>query len=206
MSGHPEFEKQYASWLKKENYFTVLKGEKLKSYYKFLSAGLNIDSDPNNENNQEQFGHWLMFSEGFLFAWSDKTYSESEINILDRFKKIVELTFRRYIELQKSEINAREAVKQAALDRVRADIASMRTTTDLEKITPLIWNELTILGIPFIRCGVFIMDDSQELIHTFLSYARWKSKSLQAVHIPYAIAREISYSGVDPTGTKKKTT
>ena len=87
------------------------------------------------------------------------------------------------MELQKSEANAREAVKQAALDRVRADIASMRTITDLDRITPLIWNELTILGIPFIRCGVFIMDDSQKLIHTFLSTP--DGKAIAAFHLPY---------------------
>ncbi len=183
MSGHPEFEKQYESWVRKENHFIVLKGEELKSYYKFLFAGLNIDSDLNNENYQEQYGHWLMFSEGFLFAWSDKAYSETEINILERFKKIVELTFRRYFELKKSELNAKEAVKQAALDRVRADIASMRTTNDLEKITPLIWNELTVLGIPFIRCGVFIMDNELEQIHTFLSTP--DGRAIAAFHIPY---------------------
>jgi hypothetical protein len=85
--------------------------------------------------------------------------------------------------LQKSETNAREAVKQAALDRVRAEIASMRTINDLDRITPLIWNELTILGIPFIRCGVFIMDDEQELIHTFLSTP--DGKAIAAFHLPY---------------------
>ena len=183
MSGHPEFEKQYESWVRKENHFLVLKGEELKSYNKFLFTGLNIDSEINVENDQEHYGHWLMFSEGFLFAWSDKAYSETEINILERFKKIVELTFRRYFELKKSELNAKEAVKQAALDRVRADISSMRTANDLEKITPLIWNELTVLGLPFIRCGVFIMDDELEQIHTFLSAP--DGKAIAAFHIPY---------------------
>jgi signal transduction histidine kinase len=60
----------------------------------------------------------------------------------------------------------------------------MRTTNDLEKITPLIWNELTIIGIPFIRCGVFIMDERMEQIHTFLSTP--DGKAIAAFHIPYA--------------------
>jgi signal transduction histidine kinase len=59
----------------------------------------------------------------------------------------------------------------------------MRTINDLDRITPLIWNELTILGIPFIRCGVFIMDDEQELIHTFLSTP--DGKAIAAFHLPY---------------------
>ncbi|QHW01562.1 hypothetical protein GJR95_34105 [Spirosoma endbachense] len=45
----------------------------------------------------------------------------------------------------------------------------MRTTQDLTRIPPLIWQELTTLGIPFVRCGVFIIDQQQEQIHTFLS-------------------------------------
>ncbi|TMI96177.1 MAG: GHKL domain-containing protein [Bacteroidetes bacterium] len=59
----------------------------------------------------------------------------------------------------------------------------MRTVNDLDRITPLIWNELTILGIPFIRCGVFIMDEEQQLIHTFLSTP--DGKAIAAFHLPY---------------------
>ncbi|TAL42719.1 MAG: hypothetical protein EPN92_11250 [Chitinophagaceae bacterium] len=59
----------------------------------------------------------------------------------------------------------------------------MRNISDLDRITPLIWNELTILGITFIRCGVFIMDDSQKLIHTFLSTP--DGKAIAAFHLPY---------------------
>jgi signal transduction histidine kinase len=59
----------------------------------------------------------------------------------------------------------------------------MRTINDLDRITPLIWNELTILGIPFIRCGVFIMDEEQQLIHTFLSTP--DGKAIAAFHLPY---------------------
>ena len=77
--------------------------------------------------NKKQYGHFLPFSVGCLYAWSEAPYNETEIKILKRFATIIDLTFRRYIELQKSEANAREAVKQAALDRIRADIASMRT-------------------------------------------------------------------------------
>jgi signal transduction histidine kinase len=71
--------------------------------------------------------------------------------------------------LQNAEALALDTVKRSSVDRVRAEIASMRTRKDLERITPLIWRELTILGIDFIRCGVFIMDEKTEEIQTFLS-------------------------------------
>jgi signal transduction histidine kinase len=182
LAGHPVFEQQYQSWLNHQNYFVALGGKELASYYKILSAGLKADLGIRVKKNQKEYGHWFMFSEGFLYAWSDKEYTDGEIKILGRFKNIIELTFRRYIELQKSEDSARDAVRQASLDRVRGEIASMRTTADLERITPLIWNELTILGVPFIRCGVFIMNETQQVIHTYLSTPDGKAIAAFQLH------------------------
>ncbi|HEY2722553.1 MAG TPA: ATP-binding protein [Chitinophagaceae bacterium] len=182
ISGHPVLEKIYDAWLTNEDYFPELQGESLKIYYELLLAGLSVKV-PDWQSGEKQYGTFLPFSVGWFYAWSEAPYNDAEIKILKRFGTIMDLTFRRYIELQKSEANAGEAVKQAALDRVRAEIASMRTIADLDKITPLIWNELTILNVPFIRCGVFIMDDSQKLIHTFLSTP--DGKAIAAFHIPY---------------------
>ena len=182
LEGHPVLEKIYDAWLKGEDYFPELQGEQLRSYYEQLLTGLSVPV-PDLTDKQIQYGHFIAFKVGCLYAWSDHHYNEDEIKILKRFATIIDLTFRRYMELQQSEANAREAVKQAALDRVRADIASMRTIADLDRITPLIWNELTILGLPFIRCGVFIMDETQRLIHTFLSSP--DGKAIGAFHLPY---------------------
>ncbi len=85
--------------------------------------------------------------------------------------------------LKQAEVQAREAIKQASVDRVRAEIASMRSTRDLERITPLIWNELNILGVPFIRCGVFIVNEEKELIHTYLSTP--DGKAIAAFALPF---------------------
>jgi PAS domain S-box-containing protein len=68
-------------------------------------------------------------------------------------------------------------IKQASLDRVRGEIASMRTKEDLNRITPLIWKELTALEIPFIRCGVLIMDEVSESIQIYLSTTEGRSLS-----------------------------
>lgn len=102
-------------------------------------------------------------------SYVGKLLSEKEAEILKRFARVFEQAYVRFLDLHKAEVQAREAIKQASVDRVRGEIASMRTTKDLERITPLIWNELTILGIPFIRCGVFIVDEEEQLIHTHLS-------------------------------------
>ncbi len=182
LSGHPVLEDIYNAWLTQKDIFPQLSGEDLKLYYQRLLEGLSVTA-PSWESEAKHFGNFFSISVGSLYAWSEAPYNESEIKILKRFATIVDLTFRRYLELQKSEASAKEAVKQASLDRIRADIASMRTITDLDKITPLIWNELTVLGINFIRCGVFIMDELQQLIHTFLSTP--DGKAIAAFHLPF---------------------
>ena len=126
LSEHPVLEKIYESWLDNEEYYPELQGEQMRSYYQLLLKGLPVAA-PRLKMTKNNIGTFLPFSVGCLYAWSEAPYNEAEIKILKRFATIIDLTFRRYIELQTSEANAREAVKQAALDRVRADIASMRT-------------------------------------------------------------------------------
>jgi signal transduction histidine kinase len=103
--------------------------------------------------------------------------------LLRRFANVFGLAYRRFVDLKQAETQAREAIKRASVDRVRAEIASMRTTNDLERITPLIWNELTTLGVPFIRCGVFIVDEEQQQIETHLSTP--DGKAIATFNLPY---------------------
>jgi signal transduction histidine kinase len=188
LTGHPVLEHIYDSWLKNEEYYPCLVGEELQSYYEHLLAGLSVPI-PDWKTSQKQYGHFPTFSVGCLYAWSEVPYDEAELNILRRFATIIDLTFRRYLELQQAEANAGKALKQAALDRVRADIASMRSTADLDRITPLIWNELTIIGVPFIRCGVFLMDEEKQQVQTHL--ATPDGKAIAAFTLSYHAPGEI---------------
>ena len=106
-----------------------------------------------------------------------------DLNILVRFAGVFDLAHRRFEDLQKAEAREKEAIKQSSLDRVRAEIASMRTTDDLDRITPLIWSELTSLGVPFFRCGIFIIREEEKMVHTYLSTP--SGKSLGALHIGF---------------------
>jgi hypothetical protein len=180
LEGHPVLDSIYNHFKQQQDYFPILEGEEINSYYAALQGSVNVQGQG---TDTKHFGCFLYFKEGCLYAWSAEPHSEGQIGILKKFSRVVEITYRRYKDLLESEYREKEAVKQASLDRVRAEIASMRTTNDLERITPLIWKELTTLGIPFLRCGVFIMDEQEELIHTFLSTP--DGKAIAAFHLPY---------------------
>jgi signal transduction histidine kinase len=180
LEGHPVLDSVYGHFKQQQDYFPILEGEEINSYYAALQGYVNVQGQG---TDTKHFGCFLYFKEGCLYAWSAEPHSEGQIGILKKFSRVVEITYRRYKDLLESEYREKEAVKQASLDRVRAEIASMRTAEDLERITPLIWKELTTLGIPFLRCGVFIMDEQEELIHTFLSTP--DGKAIAAFHLPY---------------------
>jgi signal transduction histidine kinase len=103
-----------------------------------------------------------------------------------RFASVFGLIYTRFLDLQKAEGRTLEVLRQSSLERVRAEIASMRTANDLQRITPLVWQELNSLGVPFFRCGVVIVDDQQKIAHMYFSTP--EGKSLATVHLPFDIS------------------
>jgi len=167
-AGHAVYEKQYESWQKKENYFPVLEDEELRTYYKILSDGLSISYE-SFPTNKKQFGSFLPFTEGFLFTWSDEPYSEKEINILNRFKTILELTIRRYLDLQKAEAQVREAQIEAALERVRSRSLAMHKSDEITEVVKVMdkMNELNIQMTVGVALATFI-ENSQDIIFWYV--------------------------------------
>ncbi|MBX9780398.1 MAG: hypothetical protein K2X26_08635, partial [Chitinophagaceae bacterium] len=178
----------HKAWKQKKPYFiNDLQGPVLEQWLDYLeSTGFKIAPGIRGTRRVNTF---IFYSNGFIGITSSVPLEEENIQILQRFAKVFDQTYTRFLDLQKAEAAAKEAIKQAALDRIRADIASMRTIEDLNRITPLIWNELTILGVRFIRCGVFIMDEEVEQIHTFLSTP--DGKSIAAFHLSFTESENI---------------
>jgi signal transduction histidine kinase len=129
-----------------------------------------------------QIFHIVYFPHGYLMFITYEPVPEAH-EIFKRFAKVFEQTYTRFLDLQKAEAQAREATKRASLDRVRGQIASMRSTADLDRITPLIWNELTTMGVPFIRCGVFIIDEPTQNVEVYLSAP--DGHSLGVLHLQF---------------------
>jgi len=63
----------------------------------------------------------------------------------------------------------RQATRRGAVDRMRAEVGAMRASVDLERITPTIWKELRELRVPFLRCGVFIIEEQEKRLHAYLT-------------------------------------
>ena len=182
--------KIYKAWKDRKDICVVdLTGEELARWLQYVKekARLPIDETKIKGRRVQQTA---FFSKGCLLFTTHEPVKEQTMQLLVRFARVFDLTYTRFLDLQKAEANAKEAVRQASVDRVRAEIASMRTIKDLEKITPLIWNELSILHIPFIRCGVFIMNEEEQQMNVHLSTP--EGKAIAAFHLPYNISVNFS--------------
>jgi signal transduction histidine kinase len=166
MEGHWLLDGVYDNWCMQKEYHPILRGSEIKEYNQIIRPQIAFPEYP---ESSVQYGYFFFFPEGGVYAWTEKEMKEDELNIYRKFTSVLSLTYKRYKDLKDAESNAREAVRRASLDRVRAEIASMRTVNDLQRITPIIWQELTILGVPFLRCGVFIINEETEHIQVYLS-------------------------------------
>ncbi|HKL15914.1 MAG TPA: ATP-binding protein [Balneolaceae bacterium] len=146
------------------------------------------------ETIPERTYHLYKFSNGFLGAASPGEISDESWDLMRRATNVFSFAYTRFRDLQKADESARRARQQASLDRVRADISSMRSAEDLNKITPLVWDELTNLGIPFIRCGVFIIHENEEQVEVYLS--KPDGTSLAVMHLPFG-SSELAVKTVD---------
>src|SRR4030095_6437284 len=99
--------------------------------------------------NDEEYFYSFFFEQGTLNVVTHQRLRDEECTMMIQFAHAFGLIYTRFLDLQKAENQTREALRKAALDRVRAEIASMRTADDLEHITPLIWRELITFDVPF---------------------------------------------------------
>ncbi|MCB0655395.1 MAG: hypothetical protein KDC57_04625 [Saprospiraceae bacterium] len=186
-------EKSFVEWyeaVKANRAFFVqeLEGKDLEKHYAYLLGvpGVMDAAQPLQDAGialpTHQINHLCTFKQGFLVFITYEQVPEGKA-VFTRFSAVFEQTYTRFLDLKKAEAQAQEAIKQASLDRIRGEIASMRTAEDLERITPLVWKELMALNVPFIRCGVFIMDEEEEIIHNYLSTP--DGQAIATFHLPF---------------------
>jgi signal transduction histidine kinase len=157
MSGHPSFEDQYTCWLNQENYFTKVSGEDLRARYALLRASISVPYLDREDGEHREHGYFFSFSEGQFYVWTREQYSDAEIALLGRFKTIVELTFRRYLDLQKAEAQAREAQIETSLERVRSRTLAMQKSDELAETAAVLFRQLITLGIAPNRLYIAIL-------------------------------------------------
>jgi signal transduction histidine kinase len=82
---------------------------------------------------------------------------------MKRFANVFNLTYKRFLDLQKAEAQARAAKIEAALERVRARALAMQEPEELKDVAQVLRTEMGLLGVEELEtCSIYINDESAE--------------------------------------------
>src|SRR6056297_3034605 len=154
----------YEGWVKGEDFRAVqLDGESLQQHYEWLmeipvSRAIFEEMDAAGIARPEwQKLHAAYFSKGYLVLITREPCAEEEI--FKRFSSVFDLTYTRFLDLQKAEKQARESEIQLALERVRAKSLAMHKSEELGDLSLELVKQVQNLGIETWFCAFNIDDD-----------------------------------------------
>ncbi len=158
----------YKAWKNKEEYYQSEKGgEELKAHYRYLNTLPPVKDffQPMLEAGfhfpEWQQWHASFFSKGYLLIITQEPYPDPEI--FKRFAKVFDQTYTRFLDLQKAEAQAREALIEVALERVRARALAMQEPEELKDVAQVMRNEMGALGVEELETSsIYIHGDSSE--------------------------------------------
>jgi hypothetical protein len=102
-------------------------------------------------------------SYGLMMAGSREPLSDENTDIIQRFGRVFQQSYTRYLDVQKAEAQAREAQIEASLERVRAKAMAMHISEELGEAAVLFYGELKSLGITqFLNCGYVEVDEDKQ--------------------------------------------
>jgi len=159
MNAHPLWQLFYNGWKQKDEFlYYYLADDDKKAYYNIIAnaPGYAVQAIPEQPNQSFQCYY---FGEGSIWTFSLHPYSEAENLVLKKFTAVFSLTFRRYQDLQKAEAQAKEALIEASLERVRSKTMAMHNSMDVGETVATMFAEFVHLGISTNRCGILIFND-----------------------------------------------
>src|SRR5579862_6721315 len=108
---------------------------------------------------KKAFINTFNFKNGYLFIIGGDRLPVDQQQILLRFTKVFELTYRRFLDLQNAEAQAREAQIEAALERVRSRTLAMQQSEELAETGAVLFRQLILLGIAPNRLYITLIKD-----------------------------------------------
>ncbi|MCY7363520.1 MAG: hypothetical protein LH629_15845, partial [Ignavibacteria bacterium] len=101
----------------------------------------------------------LNFTQGYIFIIGEESLTTMQEEMVLRFTKVFEMTYRRFLDLQKAEAQAREAKIEAGLERVRSRTLAMQKSDELAETAAEVFKQLIGLGIEPNRLYIGIVQE-----------------------------------------------
>ena len=124
----------YDAWKEKKKSIVIdLSGKELNDWIRYVREvmGMTIKEELVREHRIHSVA---FFSQGMILTTTPEPLPKESIKLLERFADVFNLTYRRFLDLQKAEAQARESEIQLALERVGPGPWPCRAVTKCSKL------------------------------------------------------------------------
>lgn len=129
-----------------DGFFTgTLTGKELEKFRAYRKQE-NQFPDPLLDEAESVDYHFFSIGPGGLGLTLYQSLNEEGLIIFKRFHKVFSLAYRRFMDIQKAEAQAREAQIELSLERIRAQVTAMQESSDLLDIVVTLRTEFVSLG------------------------------------------------------------
>ena len=160
---HPYYEELLQPWKRGEQYVVyeyIAEGKKSFDKIFFTETGFkNVPEEAKNVmmNLPSVVLSTAFFSNGAIQVIGLESISDEKSIILQRFAKVFDQTYTRFLDLKKAEEQAKEAQIEAALERVRSRTMGMQKSDELKEVIQVVYDQFVHLNIHVEHTG-FVMD------------------------------------------------
>jgi signal transduction histidine kinase len=162
---HPMIANVVNAWRRGDSVFVgELHGEDLQKYYRAVTNTITKSKEIKEKVlavATSEYTNSFYFEYGMLYVLTPTPLPEHERNMIQRFAGVFKLTYRRFLDLQKAEGQAREAQVETALERVRSRTMAMQKSDELAEAAAEMFRQLIILGIAPNRLFISIVHEEE---------------------------------------------
>ncbi len=113
--------------------------------------------------------HAVYFSKGMLALSTNEPRPAESLQLLERFAKVFEQTYTRFLDLQKAEAQAKEAQIEAALEKVRSRTMAMQNSSELGAVAAELFAQMNQLVTNLWTCGFVLCEKDRDEDEWWLS-------------------------------------
>jgi signal transduction histidine kinase len=197
---HPIFTLGIAEWRKGSQGFSyTLSGESLKNYHKAIAVSVNLPgsvADRIIEASKVEYHYNAFFKQGSITTIFDQKPDEATQFVVQRFARVMEQTYTRFLDLKKAEAQAREAQIEAALERTRTQSMLMKHSDEIKSISNVFHEQLLRLGIPSEFSYVWLPDEVSQSHQFWASWTDNKTgkETLHSKQVTYPLDKSEPYT------------
>lgn len=150
--------KVFNAWKEQRKSLVVdLAGQPLQEWIKYRDQLSGIQ-DRKFQSDGRRVVTAAFFSKGEVSISTPEPRPAETIELLERFAKVFDLTYTRFLDLKNAEAQVREANIEAALERVRSKAMAMQKSEDLADAVAIVFEQMDKLDLGMLRCGIGILD------------------------------------------------